>query len=1017
MNLKFPVTVYLLASASLFAQSAAGVAGISGTLRDPSSAPVPNGKIVITSSTQGAVRSVTSNGAGIFSAPGLVPGSGYTVSVMAAGFATWQVKDMDLPVGRNVDLDIRLQVAQAATALDVVATAPLIDDTKSDVSQVVNAQQIQDLPINGRRVDSFVLLTPGVSNDATFGLLTFRGVAGNNSFLLDGNDNTEQFYNENAGRTRIQSQISQDAVQEFQVVSSNFSAEYGRAMGGVVNTVTKSGGNEVHGSAFGYLRSTGMDARDPFATFNPSEHRDQVGGTVGGPIVKDKLFYFASVDITRRNFPMVDSNIKAGVLTGVAPYQWIGCTASAAQCAAIDALLPRFYGSVPRTASNDLYFGRLDYRLSGRNTLSASFNFLRWLSPNGIQTGLVSTTGSGLTGNGDDSVRVRNGKLSWTAIPTNRLVNIARFGWSSDRQADDFNQAELGQGLGYLQVSVAGVTLGPASYLPRVEPNENRNQFADEATWIKGAHTIKFGADIANTNDNTYYMSNAFGSYTYQKVTDFALDYSGATSTRHWQTYSQAFGNPVVNATIREYGFYAQDQWRASEKLSLTLGLRYEYSQVPQPPVTNPDWPLTGTIHAGPLNFAPRIGISYKLDDKTVVRGGFGMFYARFLGSVVDNLWTTNGLYQTSDSLSSTNQTQFAAGPSFPNSLAAPPAGATVGASTIQFAAPGLKTPYSEQASLAVEHSLSHDMLLTVSGVWSHGVNLYDAQDLNLPAPSTTKTYIINDLSGNQAGTYTTPVYTGSRPNAKYGTVYELTNGESSWYTGLVTTLQKRFAHGFQMLGSYTWSHEIDNGQGGGSNALFYNSFNSVNNGNYAAEKGSGTLDQRHRFVYSFSWMPTISKGHDFFSKYVLNHWQLAAITTMAAGRPAGSPTIRMTDAPVTGMISSSVLNGFAGGSSRVPFLPVNMIYTPASYRADLRLTKVIPVNDRVSLSLAAEAFNISNSWSPTGMTTQYYTEAKGVLTPSPAGSASTWGIGTGDGGFPDGTQARRLQVTARITF
>jgi len=203
MNLRSLVTVYLLASASLFGQSAAGVAGISGTLRDPSGAPVPNGKIVITSSAQGEVRSVTSNDAGVFSAPGLVPGGGYGVTVTASGFAAWQVKDMDLAVGRNVNLDVKLTVAQAATAVDVVATAPLIDDTKSDVSQVVNAQQIQDLPINGRRVDSFVLLTPGVTNDATFGLLTFRGVAGNNSFLLDGNDNTEQFYDENAGRTRI----------------------------------------------------------------------------------------------------------------------------------------------------------------------------------------------------------------------------------------------------------------------------------------------------------------------------------------------------------------------------------------------------------------------------------------------------------------------------------------------------------------------------------------------------------------------------------------------------------------------------------------------------------------------------------------------------------------------------------------------------------------------------------------------------------------------------------------------
>ncbi len=752
---------------------------------------------------------------------------------------------MDVPVGRNVDLNVKLQVAAANNSVEVTAAAPLIDDTKSDVSTVVSAQQIQDLPINGRRVDSFVLLTPGVTNDATFGLLTFRGVAGNNSFLLDGNDNTEQFYDENAGRTRIQSQVSQDAVQEFQVVSANFSAEYGRAMGGVVNTVTKSGGNILHGSVFAFLRTTGMDARDPFATFNPSEHRDQIGGTVGGALIKDKLFYFLSTDITRRNFPMVDSDVKAGVISTTAPYTWLGCAtpATPAQCSAINALLPRFFGAIPRKASNDLYFGRLDYRLSDRNTLSASFNFLRWLSPNGIQTGLVSTSGSALNGNGDDSVRVRNGKLTLTSIPTSSLVNEARFGWSSDRQADTFDQAELGQGLGFLQVSVAGVTLGPASYLPRVEPNENRYEYADEVTWTKGSHSIKFGADIANTNDDTYFISNAFGSYTYQTVTQFAEDYTNPTLGKNWQSYSQTFGNPVVNATIREYGIYGQDQWRASNKLTLTLGLRYEYSQVPQPPVTNPDFPQTGKIHTGPLNFAPRIGVSYKLDDKTVLRGGFGTFYARFLGSLVDNFWTTNGLYQTADSLSSTNSTQAAAGPMFPFALAAPPSGATVSASTIEFAAPNLKTPYSEQATLAVERAISNDSVLTVSGVWSHGVNLYDSQDLNAPAPTTTHTYIVDDLSGNQVSTFTTPVYTGARPNTKYGTVYEVTNGESSWYDGLVATYEKRLSHGMQMLGSYTWSHEIDDGQGAGSNALFYNSFNSVYNGNYTFEKGSGSLD------------------------------------------------------------------------------------------------------------------------------------------------------------------------------
>ncbi len=241
---------------------------------------------------------------------------------------------------------------------------------------MVSTREIQELPINGRRVDSFVLNTPGVTNDATFGLLTFRGVAGNNSFLLDGNDNTEQFYDENAGRTRIQSQISADAVQEFQVVSANVSAEYGRAMGGVVNTVTKSGTNAVHGSAFYFLRSTGFDAHDPYSAFNPTEHRIQTGGTVGGAIIKDKLFYFLSADITRRNFPFVDSQVKVGFVD-TANQVWLGCAAPAtpAQCSAINALLPRFFGQIPRTAKNDLYFGRLDYHLNDKNTFQRELQY------------------------------------------------------------------------------------------------------------------------------------------------------------------------------------------------------------------------------------------------------------------------------------------------------------------------------------------------------------------------------------------------------------------------------------------------------------------------------------------------------------------------------------------------------------------------------------------------------------------------------------------------------------------
>jgi hypothetical protein len=787
-------------------------------------------------------------------------------------------------------------------------------------------------------------------------------------------------------------------------------------MGGVVNTVTKSGTNQLHGSAFYFLRSTGFDAHDPYSAFNPTEHRFQAGGTVGGAIVKDKLFYFLSVDNTRRNFPFVDSQVKSGVIN-TSTETWIGCTASASQCSAINALLPRFYGQIPRTASNDLYFGRMDYHYNDRNTFSASFNFLRWVSPNGIQTGLSSTVGAGITGNGDDHVSVRNGKASWTWIPTGSIVNTFRYGLDTDRQSDNFDQAELGGGLGYLDVSVQGVQLGPATYLPRVEPLEVRNEYADDVSWVKGKHTIKFGVSTEHVGDSVNTLTNRYGSYTYPSVTSFALDYTGnTTGAKDWTTYTQTVtGNPLVSYAIKDIGIYLQDQWQVNNRLTLTAGARYEYSFAPPAPATNPLFPQTGVkYHEGPLNLAPRVGLAYRLNDKTVLRAGFGTYFARLVAGLIDDPLTGNGMYQVADTLSSTNPTLLAAGPVFPGVLTAPVTGLTSGASTLDVFAPNLKTPYSVQTNATVERQLSKDMVVTVSGIFTRGVNLYGTQDINAPALGAPFTYIIDNASGTQVGTYTTPVYTGARPNTNFGPIYELTNGVSSSYNGLVINFQKRFARGIQMQGSYTWSHEIDDGQGAATNAIFgFSDALWTYNGNYSFDKGSGVLDQRHRLVYTFVWTPKFVNSDKFFPKYFVNNWQLSSITTLQSGRPSGSETITVTDTPVKGeLFGGDALDGF-NGNFRVPFLPVDTLYTPWVQTENFRLTKFIPIREKVTLSLNFEAFNIANNWSPTSLTSQAYTEKGGVLTYTPA----AFGVGSTDGGFPDGTQARRLQVSARIVF
>ncbi len=435
MNRVLTAIPLLFLCAPMFAQNAGGVAGIAGVVRDPSSGTVPNAQVVISSVGQGTIRTLSTNADGIFTAPALTPGPGYKVAVTASGFAPYEADNLTLAVGQNLNLNIALAVGEQRDASGRSGHGGDGGRHQEPTSpRWWTTSRSQELPVNGRRVDSFVLLTPGVTNDATFGLLTFRGVAGNNSFLIDGNDNTEQFYDENAGRTRIQSQISQDAVQEFQVVSSDYSAEYGRAMGGVVNTVTKSGSNEFHGSGFYYFRSTGFDARDPFAgRFNPVG-KARGGRRHGGRTRHQGQAVLLPERSTSRTgkFPMVDSYVSAGrgqphahrATSGAAvplPLRPRSATPSTACCRASSG---RFRAPTITTWRS----ARLDYHLSDKNTFTAEFNFLRWLSPNGIQTGLSSTSGAGITGNGDDSVRVRNGKLGWTFVPTSNFVNNFRFG-------------------------------------------------------------------------------------------------------------------------------------------------------------------------------------------------------------------------------------------------------------------------------------------------------------------------------------------------------------------------------------------------------------------------------------------------------------------------------------------------------------------------------------------------------------------------------------------------------------
>jgi hypothetical protein len=1032
----FAVALSLCAISS--AQSVAGLGAISGTVRDASGAVVPDAQVVVSNDALGIHRSLNTTEAGVFAAPSLTPAAGYAVSVAKTGFNNHDVKGIQVQVGQNVDLSVVLSVAGAATQVEVAAVAPIVDSTKTDVSQVIDSTQIQDLPINGRRVDSFVLLSPAVVPDGTFGLVSFRGVAGGNSFLTDGNDTTNQYYNENAGRTRITSQISQDAVQEFQVVSNNYSAEFGRATGGVVNTVTRSGSNNFHGTGYWFFRNQDFNAKDTFATINPLEKRNQIGVSAGGKLKRDKVFYFLNYEAMRRTFPLIASMSAAGSTVFDTNGNFIAtCTATAAQCAAARSFTDRQFQTLDRTANQDLGFGKLDWRPTERHAFSASLNLLRWVSPNGLQTQAVLNNGNGVGNNVNSSVRAKYGRFSWTAIPTNSSVNEFRFGWFNDKQFDYPNDKLAIPGIGFLGISVTGQSnLGTATDYPRTNPLENRFQYADTYTLTRGRHTLKVGGDITRTEDYTNLLFNRTGTYTFPNWTALATDFSGnTTGTKSWSTFTQAIGNPEVDLYVTDLSLFAQDQFKASSRLTLNLGVRYDKAYLPQPTVTNPDYPATGHIPTYNKEFAPRIGFAYSFDtqSKTVVRGGYGVFYGRYPGGLLNTFFLGNGIYQKSISLNSSNASDKANGPVFPNVLPNtgsfnPPAGSV----SLQIPDAKFRTPYTQQADIAIERQLARDLSFTASYIWSRGLHLTSVQDVNIGSPACCVTYRINDATGAQTGSYTTPIYVRqNRVDTRYARLNVVGSNLNSWYNGLALQLNKRMARSFTASASYTWSHAIDQGQGGAGTPNIFASGGpqSYSPGDFRAEKGTSSLDIRQRAGFSTVWQPVLLKNGNAAAKYLLNNWQLAVLAFVNTP-PHQTPTVQVATTPApTGFTSANngTLNGYtsSGLGGRVPFLPINSLDVGTQGKIDARLSKLFPIGDRMKAMFTFDAFNVTNHRYVTGVNTRMYvlSTVAGVPTltyQGPGGSVapSSWvGTPTASQGFPDGTAARRLQIGARLVW
>lgn len=586
----------LIASCVLWGQATTGTLG--GTVYDPQHAVVPNARIVALNESTEAEFTGYSDGSGNYTLADLPPGT-YSVDISADAFAAFTVTHTVIELGRRTRLNASLRVQASASTVRVQTVAPFVDRTTTAVSTNITQRELLEIPSNSWRANSFALLTPGVvSNRAGEGQLSFRGVSVLlNNDTVDGADNNQAFFSEERGRTRAPSSIGMSAVREFQVNTAVYSAEYGRAAGGVINTVTRSGTNDLHGEVFFFDRDNALAATNPYTTltrfdaganafvttpYKPTDIRRQSGFAIGGPAVKDRLFWFYSFEHETRNFPEVSrvgyppaiyaqplAALPTGTYLGfpitcanLPPYNGSEYYASVFQfeatqgaCEVYDKLDLASYaagvkqyrqglqlvntsaGVAPRSGSEVLNFPKIDWQVNERNHATVSYNRMRWSSTNGVQR--QSSTQYGVNSLGNDFVGVDWMIARLTTFLTESIANELRvqIGRELDREASPTPEG-LEKPLGNNQFGLApqigiaggehgeGMVLGNPAKLPRPEyPNEHKVQVADTVTWVLGNHTIKVGVDWDRNNDLLDEIYGGVGKYHYTAFGDFLADY------------------------------------------------------------------------------------------------------------------------------------------------------------------------------------------------------------------------------------------------------------------------------------------------------------------------------------------------------------------------------------------------------------------------------------------------------------------------------------------------------------
>ncbi len=1007
----------------LAAQNVVLTGALSGRVTDQSGAVVPGVSLVVRNLATGVQQSAETNHAGLYWFPAVMPGS-YSVHANPKGFREVEAL-VRVQVGNTTSQNIKLQVGPSADAIKVIGTTPLLRPTESSASTVLERSLIEELPLNGRKYTDFAKLAPNTSDDGDTGLVSIAGQQGgedsgyangngSNAFTVDGTNATSNYFADIIGRYRIPYLYGEDAIEEFQVSMSPYSAIYGGGAG-FVNAVTRSGSNAFHGSAFYYNRNsvTGAnDALDKASGFaRPEDALQQFGAGLGGPIRHGRLWFFVDYEQQLRNnpIPVINSalatspanltdfltanfGIPAGTTLPAPNGPWPVPGSDTAISVQADPTNAVYLHQVSNTVSalnsnlgtrarkrNDLAITpRLDYQASPRDGLFLSFNVNRFNSPGGVITD--PTTGNyGTQTLANDYVHAFQASLGWTHTFSPRLLNEFHAGTSQD------NQIATPTGLApniptLILDSPAPFILGNAPFsVGRVF--ERQWSLADRVDYVIGKHTLQFGFDMsrareADNNDGgadpnaAVQFGSPLGSYEFSNLEAFALG--------EYNLFSQASGNPTFSFAVPYYGFYVQDSFRALPKLTFEMGLREDFQVYPQP-AENPAFPLTGQYPNQFLRLAPRFGFAWQPTSKTVVRGGFGQFYTNMNGLNYRNSVVSNGLASQQSSASVGYNSTLAPNQQVPAFPAILPANSPLfSAPDISLVSPQFRAPYILQASLQIEREIFENTTVSIGAMWNHGVHLLSgsAYDLNLEPLQGATTYIICPPSATtlpcSGRTITLPtmdngLLTEGRVNTNFNGINELISPGQNHYNSFFVQVQRRMSHGLSLQFSYTFAKSI---------MLDGMDFN--NQFDFSNTHAPSLLDQRHRITFASVYRPRLERlTSSDTGRALLGGWRLSSVMEFSSGRPyAGLLSPACTSSNLSfancdganGNLNDTAFNegtantaaGINGGGP-TPGVGLNSFYGPWLERVDVGLARSFSIKEGKELQFQVQAFNLFN--------------------------------------------------------